>query len=424
MPGMAFRTWAKLLGSTFGAAALSGAGQLGLAYGLGLLDFSRAIEVTASDGWNAQLAWVSWFAMTAAAAGGLAGHSRLPERAGAGTRLSAGIAAGLGAATIVPLTMQPAREAAVAGVNAVFVIGACAVLGSAAGIFAAYAALGRSAARWSLVTLGSVVWLIALVSVAPSLRSGKELGTVRLGVLDAPFVPDDFTEKVTLLTMPTIALVCGVVIGLVARRKQLSTVAVALAGLAGPTLLALAYLIAGPGSGRLQGVPYWAAMCAAGAGVLGSMLTAVARPAVARRNPATDRPGSPVAAPTPDRPPLPQRDAQPDSAIAKAGGAAPTQGGGIAATYGTAAPNPGGPLPGTGAAQAITGRATVSARASVAVRAAAAAQRPEDELRPSDTGVITMPPFNGFSPPQPQQHPGTDRPDGEISDWVNGLGRS
>ncbi|HET6479235.1 MAG TPA: hypothetical protein VFG35_04210, partial [Actinoplanes sp.] len=179
---MAFRTWAKLLGSTFGAAALSGAGQLGLAYGLGLLDFSRAIEVTASDGWNAQLAWVSWFAMTAAAAGGLAGHSRLPERAGAGTRLIAGIAAGLGAATIVPLTMQPAREAAVAGVNAVFVIGACAVLGSAAGIFAAYAALGRSAARWSLVTLGSVVWLIALVSVAPSLRSGKELGTVRLGV--------------------------------------------------------------------------------------------------------------------------------------------------------------------------------------------------------------------------------------------------
>ncbi|WP_250001309.1 hypothetical protein [Actinoplanes sp. M2I2] len=376
---MAFRTWAKLVGTAFGAAALVGAGQLGLAYGLGVLTFSRVVEVTDRDVWTAQLAWVSWFAMTAAAAGGLAGRAHLTSRSGAGSRLIGGIAAGLGAATTVPLTMHPARSAEIAGVNAVFVIGACAVLGASAGIFAAWAALGRNAARWNLVTVGAAVWLLALVSVAPSLRSGEQLPTVRLGVLDAGFVPDDLVERGSLFTMPALALICGLLVGLAARRHQMSTVAVALAGLPGPALLALAYLIAGPGSGRLQELPYWAATTAVGAGVLGSVLAAVLS-----RGPATDRP-RPAARPTSERPPLPQRDAQPESAIAQA------------------ATRSGAPLPGAGAAQAITGRAAVPARASVAARAAVAAQRPDEELRPSDTGVITMPPFNGFSPPQNPQ---------------------
>ncbi|MBM2619201.1 hypothetical protein JIG36_26975 [Actinoplanes sp. LDG1-06] len=390
---MAFRTWVKLVGAAFGAAALVGAGQLGLAYGLGILSFSRVVEITARDEWTGQLAWVAWFALTAAAAGGVAARPRLPQQAGAGTRLVGGVAAGLGAAMIVPLTMQPARAAEIAGVNAVFVIGACALIGAAAGIFAAYAALGRSAARWSLTTLSSVIWAVALVSVAPSLRSGETLPPVRLGVLDATFVPDGVLDRVALLTMPVIALICGLVLGFTARNRSLSTTAIALAGLPGPALLTAAYLVAGPGTTRAQEMPYWAAMTAAGAGVFGSVLAAVLR-----RGPATDRPDSPDAAePTPDRPPLPQRESpRPDSAIAKAGGS----------------------LPGTGAAQAVTGRASVAARATVAARAAVAAQRPEHELKPSDTGVITMPPFNGFAPPAPPQ-----RPDGEIADWVSGLGR-
>ncbi|MGK5680807.1 hypothetical protein [Actinoplanes sp. URMC 104] len=392
---MALRTWARLIGAAFGAAALFGAGQLGLAYGLGILSFSRAVDVTARDEWTTQLVWVAWFAMTAAASGGLAARSRLPKRAGAATRLIAGIAAGLGAATIVPLTMHPARGAQITGVHAVFVVGACAVLGSAAGIFAAYAALGRSAARWNLVALSTTVWLLAIVSIGPSLRSGTT-PVVRLGVLDASFVPDALAERVALVTMPAVALLCGLAGGLAARRAKLSTVAIALAGLPGPALLTLAYLIAGPGDGRFQQMPYWGAMTAAGAGVLGSVLTALLQ-----RDTAAARTGGTGAEPTPDRPPLPQRDAKPESEIAKAGG---------------------GPLPGAGAAQAITGRASVAAaRASVAARAAAAAQRPDDELRPSDTGVITMPPFDGFTPQRPAG-PGQQK-DGEITDWVSGLGR-
>ncbi|MFF5080206.1 hypothetical protein ACFY36_24395 [Actinoplanes sp. NPDC000266] len=406
---MTFRTWAKLLGASFGVAALAGASQLGLAYGLGVLRFTRVVEVTARDEWIAQLAWVAWFAMTAAALGAIVGRTQLPKRAPAGARFVPAVVAGFGAAAIVPLTMQPARAAEVTGVDPVFVVGACAALGAAVGIFAAYAALRSAVARWSILTLTVATWVVALASVAPSLRPGQDPVSVRLGVLDLSILPDKAVDQAALFTMPALALICGVVIGLAARRGRHSLVAIALSGLPGPALLTVAYLIAGPGAGadRYQEVPYWAAMTAAGAGVFGSVLAAVFR-----RGPAgADAP------PTPDRPPLPQRDAQPHSAIAQAAGG-PSAGAPTGPLPAAGAPT--GPLPGAGAAQAITGRANVAAaRASVAARASAAAQRPDHELRPSDTGVLPTPSFDGFTPPQPRQQ----GKDNELTDWVGGLGR-
>ncbi|MEV6492777.1 hypothetical protein AB0M20_29780, partial [Actinoplanes sp. NPDC051633] len=157
---MALRTWAKLLGVTLGVAALAGACQLGLAYGLGILRLTRVLEVAARDQWTAQLAWVAWFAMSAAVIGALAG-SRLGGRwrapATVGTLAALAVAAGVGAALVVPLTMQPARTARITGVHPVFVIGLCAALGAAVGIFAAYAALTQVIARWSLATVGAAV---------------------------------------------------------------------------------------------------------------------------------------------------------------------------------------------------------------------------------------------------------------------------
>ncbi len=405
---MAIRTWAKLLGTAVGAAALAAASQLGLAYGLGIVRLTRVIEVTERDQWTAQLAWVAWIAMVAAAIGGIAGRSRLSRSAGPGTRILAAVSAGLGAAVVVPLTMQPARAAQVAGVDPVFVIGVCAGLGALAGIFAAYAALSRAVARWSLITVSAAAWAISIASVAPSLAPADPLPAVRLGVLDPAFLSTAVTQRTALFTMPVLALICGAILGWAARRRSLSLVDIALAGLPGPALLTVAYLIAGPGSGpdRYAVVPYWAAMTAAGAGVLGSVLVAVLRHGPAGGGSTGRR--SAAGAPTPDRPPLPRRDAQSESAIAQA--------------------------------------------------AAAAARRPEHELRPSDTGVFSVqdvPPFDGFTPPQarrpepapvspplpnpqpitpippltpaPEQRGPAGRPptsDGEFVDWVSGLGNS
>jgi hypothetical protein len=356
---MAFRTWAKLFGATLGAAAAGGASQLGLAYGLGVLRLTRVVDVTARDQWMAQLAWVAWIAMTSAVIGAMTGRRAIPQQGGAGTRLVASVSAALGAAVVVPLTMEPARTAQISGVRPVFIIAVCAGLGATVGIVAAYAALSRAVARWNLTAVGAGVWAIAIVSVLPSLSPSKPLPAVRLGVLDPSFLSSSVTQRTALFTMPVMALICGVAVGVAARRRAMSTPAVALSGLAGPALLTMAYLVAGPGSGgqRYQVVPYWAAMTAAGAGVLGSVLVAVLS-----RGPASRAGGSGPGRtrPTPDRPPLPRREAQPSSsAIAKA--------------------------------------------------AAVAAQRSDEQLRPSDTGVFTVPPenagpsFNGFAPrPQPQ----------------------
>jgi hypothetical protein len=368
---MAFRTWSKLLGTTLGVGALAAASQLGLAYGLGILRLTRVLDVTARDQWTAQLAWVAWFAMIAAVVGALVGRLVLPFRSGTGARIVTALAAGIGGAVVVPLTMQPARTAQIAGVHPVFVIGICAGLGALVGVFAAYAALSRAVARWSFITVGAAVWVIAIASVAPSLAPDDPLPAVRLGVFDAGFLAYPMTQRTALFTMPALALVCGAILGWVARRRDMSTVTIALAGLPGPALLTLAYLIAGPGSGgdRYQVVPYWAAMTAAGAGVLGSVLAAVLR-----RGSVTPAGGSGAGgvAPTPDRPPLPRRDIQPESAIAQA--------------------------------------------------ATAPTQRPEDQLRPSDTAVFALkepPPFDAFpavkgrpqprpvSPPLPTPQPVT-----------------
>ena len=275
---MAFRTWAKLLGATLGVAALAAASQLGVAYGLGILRLTRVLDEPTRDQWTAQLAWVAWFAMMAAVLGGLAGGWLLERWRGSvtiATHIALSLAAGAGAALVVPLTMQPARTAQIAGVHPVFVIGLCAGLGALVGVFAAYAALTQLVARWSLSIFGLVIWVIAIIAV---IAAAPLLPAVRLGVFDAGFAPS-VTQRTALFTMPALALLVGAMLGWAARRREMPTLTIALAGLPGPALLTLSYLIAGPGSGndRYQVVPYWAAMTATGAGVLGSVLAAVLR---------------------------------------------------------------------------------------------------------------------------------------------------
>ena len=345
---MAFRTSARLALATLGVSALAGAGQLGVAYGLGIVRLTRVFDVTTRDQWTTQLAWLAWIAMTSAVVGGMfavtaradrsARRTGTPPEIGAAPRTGAGpasavarartgaladrtwrrdgprvgagaaiplaLAAGVGAAIVVPLTAQPARGAQIAGIHPVLVVGLTAGLGALAGVFAAIAAMMHPVARWSLTTVGVIMWAVAVVSVAPSFSPSDPLPEIRLGVFDAGFLPHPAGQRIALLTMPVVALLVGLMLGAVARRQERSTLTIALAGLPGPALLTLAYLIAGPGTGteRYQVVPYWAAMTATGAGVLGSVLAVIIR-----RDPEEDDDRDA----TTDQPPLP-RGAQPD----------------------------------------------------------------------------------------------------------------
>ncbi len=287
---MASRTRARILLAALGVAALAAASQLGVGYGLGVVRLTRVFDADGRDQWTAQLAWVAWFAMVAAVVGALAGGrfhqrwSRTDSDAATGpiglwTMIAIAAAAGVGATTVVPLTMQPARTAMVTAVNPAVVIGICAGLGALVGVFAGYAALAQLMARWSLATMIGAIWLIAIVSVLPSLGLQDRLPAVRLGVFDAGFLAPATTQRFALFTMPALALLTGAALGWAARRRELPPMTIALAGLPGPALVMLAYLIAGPGEGgqRYQVVPYWAAMAAAGTGVLGAVIAAMIR---------------------------------------------------------------------------------------------------------------------------------------------------
>jgi MFS family permease len=363
---MAFRSWLKLLAATTTAAAVVGAGQLGIAYGLGMVRLDQTLELTQRDQWTAQLAWVAWITMTAAAIGAVVATGLRPRWSPrpvtTGGALGMGVAAGVGALAVLPLTMQPARSAQVAGVQPVLVIGICAGLGAAVGIFAGYAAAARAVARWSLSTLTIAMWAVALISVAPSLLPGHTQDTARLGVLDGDLVPGAVAGQTPFVTMPVIALIAGLITGWIARGRKMPTLTVALSGLAGPALLTVAYLIAGPSSGGgFHLDPYWGAMIASGAGVLGSVLAAIVR-----------------GAPEPARTPEPESPGDDSPADAK--------------------PEP---APITASGRATLPRRDAPVQSAIAQAAAAAARRPENELRPSDTGVI---PVAAAERPHPLQH--------------------
>ncbi|MGC1214357.1 MAG: hypothetical protein WA890_24245, partial [Micromonospora sp.] len=78
---MAFRTWGRLLLTAFGVSVLAGAGQLGIAYGFGIVRLTGAFTDGSVNRWPAQLVWVGWFAAVAAVAAAVL-TARLARRLG------------------------------------------------------------------------------------------------------------------------------------------------------------------------------------------------------------------------------------------------------------------------------------------------------------------------------------------------------
>ncbi|MEV4658239.1 hypothetical protein [Micromonospora sp. NPDC049301] len=284
---MAFRTWGRLLLTALGVSVLAGAGQLGVAYGFGIIRLTGAFTGTTVNQWPAQLVWVGWFAANAAVAGAVL-TGRLARRdvpASTGRQLAIGAAAAFGATVVAPLCMQPARAAELISVDPVWAVGICAVLGAVIGAGAATAVLIRPELGWNMAAVAGAVWVLALVSVLPSLGTNGPLPTVRLGVLEPNWLDDDAAQRLALVLLPLTALLAGAATAGLARwRGQVPLVSGA-TGVAGPVLVAFAYLTAGPGDAvdRYQTTPYYGALIAILAGALGAAAAALLRwPARAR----------------------------------------------------------------------------------------------------------------------------------------------
>jgi hypothetical protein len=328
---MALRTWLKVLLTAVGAAALAGAGQLGVAYGLGIVHLAHGFLGAAADQWPAQLAWVGWFAMLAAVLGAVAADrmaQRLGQRPTTASRTGAvAFAAGIGAAIVAPLSMYPARAAEIGGsINPVLTVGLTAGVGAFVGVIAAVAVLSQRAIAWSVAAVAGPVWLLGLVAVAPTLGPHDPLPAIRLGVPDLPSLSAGTTRVLALIGIPAFTVLISAAVAGLARWREHNPAAVALCGAGGPALLAFAYLLAGPGDGKAQAAPYWGSIIGLAAGVLGSVVMALApEPGVAAakiqrvRLRARDRTPEPSAeAPTvPDSAPAPPKaepEPEPDDA--------------------------------------------------------------------------------------------------------------
>ncbi|RAN93569.1 LisH domain-containing protein [Micromonospora saelicesensis] len=282
VPDMAFRTWGRLLLTALGVSVLAGAGQLGVAYGFGIVRLTGAFTGTTVNQWPAQLVWVGWFAANAAVAGAVL-TGRLARRdapaASTGRQLAVAGAAALGATVIAPLCMQPARAAELISVDPVWAVGICAMVGAVIGAGAAIAVLFRPELGWNMAAVAGAVWLLALISVLPSLGTAGPLPTVRLGVLEPSWLDDAAAQRLALLLLPIVALLAGAATAGLARWRGQAPLVSGATGVAGPVLVAFAYLTAGPGDAvdRYQTAPYYGSLIAILAGALGAAAAALLR---------------------------------------------------------------------------------------------------------------------------------------------------
>ncbi|MEV6374719.1 hypothetical protein [Micromonospora musae] len=285
---MVFRTWRNLLLTALGLGVLAGAGQLGIAFGLGIVQLTGAPADTTVNQWPAQLVWVGWFAAHAAVAGTVV-TARLARRYGepgsTGRLVAIAATAALGATVVAPLCVRPVQAAERLSVDPIWAVGICAILGALVGAGGAIAALVKPPLGWNLAAVGGVVWLLALVPVVPALATAGALPAVRLGVLEPVGLGAEAAQRQAILILPAVALLLGAVTSGLARRRGHPPLVNGATGAAGTVLIAFAYLTAGPGEAvdRYQITPYYSALLAVAAGLLGSAAVASFRWPLLRR---------------------------------------------------------------------------------------------------------------------------------------------
>lgn len=317
---MVSRTWRNLLLTALGMGVLAGAGQLGIAFSFGIVQITGASTDGTANQWPAQLVWVGWFAAHAALAGTVF-TARLARRSGVlgstGRLVAVAAAAALGATVVAPLCFRPAQAAERFSVDPIWALGICATLGALVGAGAAIAVLLKPPLGWNMAGVGGVVWLLALVSVVPSLATAGPMPAVRLGVLEPAGLDADAAYRQAILILPAVALLIGAATGGLARWRGHPPLVNGATGTAGTVLVAFTYLTAGPGDAvdRYQITPYYGALLAVAAGVFGSAAAALFRwPLLPRTAEAR------VVEPTGILRPLPAGPAVPEAMTAAAGG--------------------------------------------------------------------------------------------------------
>lgn len=269
-----------MFAAAFATAAILGAAQLGVVYGISALRLDRSFAGSEND-WNIQLTWIAWFALLAVVGGAslAANQARLlTDRVGFAVRFVTSLGAGLGGLiTMLPLTVYQAVNTKLAAPIHPALTMALTVCGAvvAGAVLAAFIA-GNPPMTTSVAFTALGAWVLAAVSVADTvpLAGRLYLSPARLGVLDIEALQPIPRAS---FTLPVLAVVLGIAIAVAARMRGRGRIQVALSGATGPLLIAVAYLISGPGVIRGvpdQAAPYLGAMIAVVAGLIPTAIIA------------------------------------------------------------------------------------------------------------------------------------------------------
>jgi hypothetical protein len=235
-------------GAAAGAAAVTGAAQLGLGYGLGAVTWPAGPTVDDSV-WLGSLGWATWIAASATVFGAVLA-ARLLSRPRGPWRFTLAAAAAVGALLPVALIALPARMAVRSDTVAPATV--------AAGYAAAGILLGTAIAYWAVVArpvatnlIGTAVWLWSLAAAAiivelinhrasatylTSWQFADPAGGTRYGTIH---------WLSALLTLAA-ALIIGILAAWPAVRRGDLGLGTAASGAAGPVLVAAAFFVLAP----------------------------------------------------------------------------------------------------------------------------------------------------------------------------------
>jgi len=257
VPGMADKGWTARVAAAAGVAAGTGAAQLGLGYGLGVIVWPVTVAEDRSE-WLGSLGWATWITASATVFGAVIA-SRLGEaqaaRARQPWRSAFAISAGVGALVAVALIALPARAAVRLDAHTPQMIAASyALLGVALGVIVAFWAVRSRPVAANLIATSAWLWALAITAIVVELVLGRdtatyltswqfvETSTTRYGVIYWPSA---------LLTLAA-AFAIGIIAVVPAVRRGDVGLGAAISGSVGPLLVAVSFLALSP---RLTGTP-------------------------------------------------------------------------------------------------------------------------------------------------------------------------
>jgi len=231
-----------------GVAAATGAAQLGLGYGLGVVAWPAV--VTADDSlWLGSLGWATWIAASSTVFGAVVA-SRFRARTGGPWRFALAASAAVGALLAVALIALPARFAVRPDTfSPETIAGGYAAIGVLFGLVIAYWAVVSRPVAANLIATAVWLWALAVAAVVVELTLHRASATY---LSSWQFADPGAGSKYGTIYWPSsvltllAALVIGAIGALPAVRRGELTIGAAASGAVGPLLVAAAFFVLAP----------------------------------------------------------------------------------------------------------------------------------------------------------------------------------